>query len=152
MKKIYLGADHAGFKLKEELKSYLHSKGYDYEDLGNTQYEPTDDYPDFGYKVANKVADTDSRGILVCGSSQGVCMVANKVKGVRAAAVASVEDAIKTREHNNANVICLSGWNLKKEGAEGILDKWLNTPFSKEERHRRRVNKILKIENMRWKK
>lgn len=144
--KIYLGADHAGFKLKEALKVYLKDKGIDYEDLGNKKLNPKDDYPDYGYKVAKTVAATNAKGILICGSSFGVCMVANKIKGIRAASVTNEDDAIKTREHNDANVICMSGWNLSKEKAAKIVDKFLTTKFSTAKRHRRRVNKIKKIE------
>ena len=145
---IYLGADHAGFKLKELIKKYLQTQELAFQDLGNFKFKKNDDYPDFGYKVAKTVAKTKgSKGILVCGSSYGVCIVANKVKGIRAVSIGSVKDAKLSREHNDANILCLSGWGLKTDLAKKILKTWLNTFFSGAKRHQRRVNKIKKIEN-----
>ena len=146
MEKIYLGSDHAGFDLKDKIKEYLKEKNLKFEDLGNTVFDKSDDYPDFGYKVAKKVAKTNSKGILVCGSSFGICMVANKVKGIRAASVVNAQDARQTREHNDANIICLSGWDQDKEEITKIIDAFLNTQFASEERHVRRVEKIREIE------
>ncbi|MEM3126813.1 MAG: RpiB/LacA/LacB family sugar-phosphate isomerase [Candidatus Woesearchaeota archaeon] len=144
---IYIGADHAGFGLKEDVKKILHGLHYKVIDLGNKKLEPTDDYPDFSYSVAKKVASSkNSLGILTCGSAEGMAIVANKVKGIRAVVVRDINEAKFTREHNNANVLCLSGWNLDKTKAKKILKTWLETPFSMEERHRRRVDKIRIIE------
>lgn len=144
---IYLGSDHAGFKLKQQVKKYLDKEKIKYEDLGNLKYDKNDDYPDYGYKVAKAVAkDEKSKGILVCGSSYGVCIVANKIKGVRAVSIANVRDAKLSREHNNANVLCLSGWNTKLKDAQKIINTWLKTNFSKAKRHQRRVKKINKID------
>ncbi len=144
---IYLGADHAGFKLKEQIKKYLQAQRIKFIDLGNLKLDKNDDYPDFGYKVAKKVAkNKDSKGILICGTSYGVCIVANKVKGIRAVSISTVKDAKLSREHNNANVLCLSGWNLKFDLAKKIIMVWLNTSFSQAKRHQRRINKIKKIE------
>ncbi len=140
--KIYIGADHAGFKLKEAMKPLLKQMGFDFEDLGNTKYVEHDDYPIFAFKVAKAVAKTKSFGILFCGSSQGVCIAANKVKGIRAVAVNTVKDAYFSRIHNDANVLCLSGWNIKKTLAEKIIKTWLTTLFSNEERHKRRIQMI----------
>lgn len=155
MKKIYLGADHAGFKLKEQIKKYLEKscpreggEGYKIFDCGALKYNKKDDYPDFAEKVAKKVAK-DGWGILVCGSSHGVCIAANKLKGARAVAVSNVQDAKLTREHNDANILCLSGWNLTLEKAKKIINIWLKTEFSKEKRHKRRIEKIKKIESRR---
>lgn len=143
---IYLGADHAGFKLKEKIKKILEKKGYKVLDQGALKFVKTDDYPDFATKVAQKIKKDDDRGILVCGSSQGVCIAANKFKGVRAVAVSNTRDAKLTREHNDANVLCLSGWNTTTEKAEKIINTWLKTEFSKEPRHVRRVRKINKLD------
>ena len=145
-KTIYIGSDHAGLKLKETIKKYLEGIGYTYEDLGNAKYQPDDDYPDYGYKVAKKVSRTNSKGVLFCGSSHGVCIVANKVKGIRAVTVHTIRDALRTREHNDANVLCLSGWNTSEDKAKNIVKVWLTTPFSNAPRHKRRVDKIRKIE------
>ena len=144
---VYLGSDHAGFKLKQQIKEYLDKQKLKYADLGNLKLDKDDDYPDFGYKVAKAVAkDKSSRGILICGSSYGVCIVANKVKGIRAVSIDSVKDAKLSREHNDANVLCLSGWNLSQNFAYKIIAAWLKEPFSKDQRHRRRVNMIKRIE------
>ena len=142
VKRIYLGADHAGFKLKEEIKLWLTKKKINFEDLGNETYVKTDDYPDYAKKVSLAVVKNKSKGILFCGSAQGVCIVANKVKGVKAGVPFSLKEASLLREHNNANIICLSGWYMKSDQVKRMITKFLNTEFSKETRHRRRVKKI----------
>ena len=152
--KIFIGADHAGFKLKEYLKKFLSSKGHKVNDEGNLIYDSKDDYPDFALKVGRKVAKSKSKGILVCGSAEGICIAANKVKGIRAVAVWTIENAKLSREHNDANVLCLSGGDMLKPGsrltkkqAEKITLTWLSTKFSGEERHKRRIKKIAELEN-----
>jgi ribose 5-phosphate isomerase B len=145
---IYLGSDHAGFELKQELVLALAAAGEKIVDLGPIELDPDDDYPDFAFRVGEAVTESpDAKGILVCGTAQGVCMAANKVKGVRAVAVADVEGAVKAREHNDANVLCLSGWKQSVEQVEPIIDAFLTTRFSDEERHRRRLDKITGYEN-----
>lgn len=140
---IYLGSDHAGHELKLEIAAYLEERGLDFRDLGNAVNDPDDDYPDYAFAVAEAVAEkADSFGILACGSSQGVCMAANKVKGVRAAPVSTLEEARLTREHNAANVLCLSGWNTTISEAKPVIDTFLSTEFTGEERHVRRLGKI----------
>ncbi len=143
---IYIGSDHAGFKLKESMKKYLDSLGVEYEDLGAFKLNKNDDYPIYAAKVARKVASSHSFGILFCGSSQGVCIAANKIKGIRAVAVNNVKDAEMTRLHNDANVLCLSGWNISRSSAEKIIKKFLFTLFSNEERHKRRIKEISRLE------
>ena len=154
--KIYLASDHAGFELKESIKPYLKKKGYDVEDMGANSYEKSDDYPDYGYPAAKAVSSSGgkARGIFFCGSAEGICIVANKVKGIRAVAVWTVKSAQLSRQHNDANVLCLSGGKtlspmpaLSVEEAKKIIDAWLLTPFSGEERHTRRIEKIGKLEN-----
>ena len=142
-KKIYLGSDHGGFKLKEEIKKFLNELNYEYEDLGAKNYEPLDDYPDYAYLVANKVAQTDSYGILICSSGVGMCIAANKVKGIRAVNAYNVEIAKKSREHNNTNILCLGQNFINFQLAKDIVRVWLQTDFSNEERHKRRVKKLL---------
>ncbi len=146
MKQIFLGADHAGFDLKSKMKTYLESKGYDVHDLGAHEFDKDDDYTDFAVKVARVVANNKSRGILFCGSGQGMCIAANKIKGIRAVTVTSVPEAKITRTHNDANVLCLSGWNTSRDTATKIVSVWLNTEFSKAARHKRRIDKISRIE------
>ena len=144
---VYLGADHAGFDLKNYLKTILKKKGYTVHDMGNTNYDPSDDYPDFAAKVGKAVAkNKNARGILCCGSAEGICIAANKIKGVRAVAVWNLANAKLSREHNDANVLCLSGWQLSKKRAEKITATWLRTPFSKATRHVRRLKKISALE------
>jgi ribose 5-phosphate isomerase B len=145
---LYLGADHAGFKLKEQIKKYLLNQRIKFADLGNLKLDKNDDYPDFGFKVAKAVAkDKDSKGILICGTSFGVCIVANKVKSIRAVSISNVKDAKFSRQHNDANVLCLSGWELKLPMAQKIIKVWLNTKFSGASRHKRRIKKISRYES-----
>lgn len=139
--KVYIGSDHAGFRLKQAVKKWLKS----YEDLGAFEYNKNDDYPVFAAKVGKKVAETNSRGILICGSGHGVCIAANKVKGIRAAAVNNTFDAKITRQHNDANVLCLSGWKMSNAKARNIINVFLKTKFTNAARHKRRINLINKI-------
>lgn len=143
--KIFIGSDHGGFKLKEEIKEYLEELNYEYEDIG-TENKESCDYPDFAYKVAKKVAETKGRGIVICGTGIGVSMAANKVKGIRAALAFNEYTAKMSREHNNSNVLCLGERTTKEALAKKIVKVWLDTKFSKEERHHRRVDKIMKLE------
>lgn len=145
---IYLGSDHAGHELKLEIARYLEEQGLEYKDLGNTVNDPDDDYPDYAFPVAEAVAkDEGAFGILACGSAQGVCIAANKVKGVRAVAVADAEAARLAREHNAANVLCLSGWNATLDDVQPVIDAFLQAEFTGEERHARRLGKIGEYEN-----
>lgn len=152
-KKIYLGADHAGFALKEKVKLWLVGKKIAFEDLGNVVYDKDDDYPDFAEKVGRKVVQERARGILFCGSAEGIAIAANKVKGVRAVAVWEKKMAELSRKHNDANVLCLAGGGMLKPipglslgTAKEIISVWLRTSFSGEARHKRRIEKIKKIE------
>lgn len=153
MKKIYIGSDHAGFRLKEMITKWLKKNRIDYEDLGNLTYDINDDYPDYAAKVARKVARERTFGILLCGSAEGMCIAANKIKGVRAVNPSTPLLAKLSREHNNANVICLSGGGTldpipgqSLETATKMIKRFLDTPFSTESRHKRRVDKIVKLE------
>jgi ribose 5-phosphate isomerase B len=143
---IYLGADHAGYNLKEEIKKYLEELGYGYEDLGNTHLDPKDDYPDFALKVAEKVAETGEKGIIICGTGIGSCIAANKIKGIRAALVWDEFTTRQSREHNNSNILCLGGRVLDSETARKLVRLWLETEFSGEERHIKRLEKIKEAE------
>ena len=148
MKTIYIGADHAGWKLKEEIEAYLKQKGHKVIDMGNQDLVEHDDYPDFGHAVAKRVVtDEDAMGIVLCGNAQGICIVANKVKGVRAATGFNEEAASSAREDDNANVLCLPGRFLDLNQAKKIVDAWIETPFSGAERHMRRLKKVESIEN-----
>ncbi len=146
---IYIGSDHRGFRLKETLKKFLAENGYEVVDFGNSNYDENDDYPDFIRQVADAVAENpeNSRGVVLGHSGQGEAMVANRIKGVRAAVIYFYnEDIVKlSREHNNANVLSLGAGFLKEEEAKKAVKLWLETPFSGEERHKRRIGKIEKI-------
>lgn len=136
--KIAIGSDHGGYKLKEEIKKYLDKKGYIYKDFG-CDSEESCDYPDYGFPVAKAVARREyDRGILICKSGIGMSMVANKVKGVRAALCNTPSIAKKSREHNDANVLVLSGETMD---SKKIVDIWLRTEFLGG-RHKRRIDKI----------
>jgi len=142
--KIAIGSDHAGFKLKEIIKDFLARKKFEFKDFG-TNSEESVDYPDYAYLVAEAVARGEfDRGILVCGSGVGVSITANKVKGIRAVLVHDTYTARQSREHGDANVLALAGKKLTKAQAHKILDVWLKTEFSGEERHLRRIRKIEK--------
>src|SRR3989344_4731021 len=133
--KFYIGADHAGYKTKEELRKYLQKKGVKTIDIG-THGEESVDYPDFAEKVAKKVAsDRGSFGLLVCGTGIGMSIAANKIKGIRAANPFDAYTARVTREHNNANVICLGGRTYTPSRAKKILEAFLKAKPSKEKRH-----------------
>ena len=144
---IYIGSDHAGHELKLEIAAYLDDLKLDVKDLGNTINDPDDDYPDFAFAVAEAVAkEDDAFGILACGSAEGVCIAANKVKGIRATPVSTPDMARLARQHNSANVLCLSGWNMTIEDARPVIDAFLSTEFTGEERHVRRLTKISEYE------
>ncbi|HEX7018345.1 MAG TPA: RpiB/LacA/LacB family sugar-phosphate isomerase [Patescibacteria group bacterium] len=145
--KIFLGADHGGYELKEKVKTWLTEWGYEYEDLGAHHLDPADDYPEFSFKVAEKVAqNSDSLGLLLCRSGGGVTIAANKVKGIRAVPVASEKEAEHARAHNNANVVSLAGDWLTDDDAQQIVKTFLDTPYTHEERHQRRLDQISKYE------
>lgn len=145
---IYIGADHAGWELKEMLEKYLTQKNYKVVDMGNQDLVKDDDYPDFGYAVAKRVVtDGGSHGIVICGNAQGICIVANKVRGARAATGFNKEVAQTSRTDDNANILCLPGLHLKKYETKKIVDAWLETEFSGADRHVRRLKKVNDIEN-----
>ncbi len=145
---MYIGADHRGYNLKEVLKIYLKELDYDFEDLGARELNPEDDYPDYAVEVAKKVAEDleNNRGVLICGSGVGVDVVANKFKGIRSALLFNPEQARMSRNDDNANVLSLSADFIDENSAKEIVKIWLETPFSRLERHVRRVEKIKKIE------
>lgn len=144
---IILAADHAGYPLKEEIKKYLRSLGYRVKDFGAHSKKPSD-YPDFVLKAARAVARSNSkmRGIVFGGSGIGEAIVANKVKGVRAAMVFNEYMARVTREHNDSNVLSLGSRILTPTIAKDLTRIWLETPFSGERRHLRRIRKVSKFE------
>ena len=144
-KMIAVGADHGGFKMKEELKSLLTESGHRVHDFGTDSADPVD-YPDFAHAVARAVADgTADVGIMIDGAGVGSAMTANKVPGVRAAACYSVAVARNSREHNDANVLTLGSSTITSAQMREIVNAWLGTEIT-EDRHRKRVSKIEAID------
>ncbi|NQU98460.1 ribose 5-phosphate isomerase B [Candidatus Woesearchaeota archaeon] len=141
---IYIGSDHAGFKLKEEIKRLLSSMGWDLEDI-SPFFDENDDYPDHALIVAKRVVEENAKGILICGTGVGMSIVANKVPGIRAALCHTKKEAKISREHNDANILVLSGWNTRAEDLKEIIETFFTTEFE-DGRHERRINKIRDIE------
>ena len=147
--RIFLGTDHAGFQLKEEIKKYLQELEMDVEDCGAQKFDPDDDYPKFIIKAAKKVAATKgSIGIILGASGQGEAIVANKVKGIRASVYYGNNlDIVKlSKIHNDANVLSLGARFLSKEKAIEAVKLWLETEFTNEKRHKRRIKQTENIE------
>lgn len=147
MGSIFIGTDHRGFKLKEFLKEELRENHFKIVDLGAKSYDKNDDYVDIGIILAERVALSRGKGILICDSGIGMSMIANKVKGVRAALCLNEKQARMAREHNNANVLVLSADLVSEEDNLKITETFLKSIFSSEERHLRRIKLIKKYEN-----
>ena len=146
---IYVGADHRGFELKESLKSFLQGRGYvEVVDFGNTKKDTDDDYPDFAAAVAEKVRrdPEGARGILICGSGAGVDIVANKFPGVRSVLAISPDQVFDARRDDDVNVLSIAADGVELKEAEEMVQIFLSTPFGREERLQRRLEKIAKIE------
>ena len=140
-KKIFISSDHAGFKLKEHIKIYLKRKKLNFEDCGPYN-EDRADYPDFAHKVSKKVkTDKSNVGILICGSGTGMAISANKTKGIRAAVGYSLKSTQLSRQHNNANILCIGSRLTKKKDISKIVSVFLITKFDGG-RHKRRIKKI----------
>ena len=150
--KIFIATDHRGYALKEEIKKWLLEWDYEYMDFGANELNPDDDYPDFISLAAEAVSKDleNSRGIVLGGSGQGEAILANKYKGIRAIVYyGGPEDIITlSREHNNANILSLGADFLDEETAKKAIKLWLETKFSEDERHIRRINKIAEIEEI----
>ena len=142
---LIIGSDHGGYELKEKLKGYLSKKGVAIIDVG-TKSQESCDYPDIAKKGARKVLEKKCLGILICGTGIGISIAANKIKGIRAALCYNEYTSKMAREHNDANILCLGGRTTLVENAKKIVDVFLNTSASLEERHKKRVNKICKLE------
>jgi ribose 5-phosphate isomerase B len=154
--RIHIGSDHAGFELKEELKSFLETLQYEVIDHGAYEYDEDDDYPDFIYPVAESVAiDSQSLGIVIGGSGQGEAICANRIKGIRATVFNGQyepldgrevpNEIVLSREHNDANVLSLGARFISIAEAKEAVELWLETDFSGDDRHVRRIQKIEKL-------
>ena len=145
--RISIGADHAGLPLKQELIPWLESQGHELLDFGAHEFDRDDDYPDYAEAVARAVASGEAeRGIMVCGSGVGACVTSNKVRGVRACMCHDTYSAHQGVEHDDMNVLCLGARIIGGELAREVVTGFLGAEFSEEERHRRRLNKLLAIE------
>lgn len=143
---IILGADHAGFDVKEFIKKELSKTGYPVEDVGACSKTNHDDYPDYAERVAIEVKrHKDGKGILACGTGIGASIAANKIPGIRAALVENVRDAKLSREHNDANILVVGGRPFNKKKVRKIIHLWLNSKFQGG-RHKRRLEKIAQLE------
>ena len=144
--KVAVGADHAGYELKERVKQYLERHGHTVLDMGTNSTESTD-YPQYAFRVAEAVRDgVADRGVLVCDTGNGIAIAANKVEGIRAALVIDPKHAEMSRRHNDANVLVLGGRLMGTDMAADILQAWLETDFAAG-RHARRVAKIADVES-----
>lgn len=144
--KIYIGSDHAGFKLKREIIEFLNEEKYEVRDLGPYKFDKDDDYPDYAVKVCEKVLDTNGYGILVCGTGLGMARTANKIPGISADNCWDEFTARMAKEHGKVNVLCLGARILESNLAKRIVKTWLESSFIPEERHVRRINKIKELE------
>lgn len=145
---LYLAIDHRGFALKETIRKFLLDRGIATEDCGAFSYNPQDDYTDFAAAASAKIAEnpTEHKGIFLCGSGQGMAIVANKFRGVRAALCWDEEEAKKSRTDDDTNVLVLAADETDEEKAHGIITVWLEASFSGEERHIRRLRKVADVE------
>lgn len=143
--KIYIGADHQGFRLKGRLSAYLKRHGYDVEDAGDNRLDPNDDFPQFAGRVATAVktsSDKDPRGILLCGSGQGMVMAANRFDGIYAALAWDTKSARESRTDDNSNVLCLPAHRLSEQEVNDIVTAWLEARFAAAPRFIRRLKQI----------
>jgi ribose 5-phosphate isomerase B len=145
--KIFLGADHRGFHLKEEIKELLMKQGHEVVDAGNHEYDQNDDFPDFTSKVAQQVSEDDeNRGIVFCGSGAGVSITANKVRGARACIGLSREQVESARGDDDLNILVIAADYINGDWVTEMIEVFLSTSFKGEERHLRRLEKIKELE------
>jgi ribose 5-phosphate isomerase B len=143
--KIYIGADHRGFEAKMKIKDYLTTNSYWVQDVGDERLEPEDDFPQFAGRCANAVLSSDDphpRGILICNSGQGMCMAANRFKGIRAVLAHDKEAARSSRTDDDSNIICFPSEVVDKGDWQEILNIWLDTPFAGAPRFSRRIKQL----------
>lgn len=145
--KISLAADHNGFDLKKEISDQLENEGYEVIDVGPHSHDPLDDYPDYAKKLADSVSRGESlRGIMICGSGVGASVASNKVKGIRAAVCHDIYSAHQGVEHDDMNVLCLGSRIVGSEVARELVKAFITAEFTGEERHQRRLDKVLDME------
>ncbi|MFI6266262.1 ribose-5-phosphate isomerase [Micromonospora sp. NPDC051006] len=148
--RVYLGSDHAGYELKVHLANYLAKQGYEVVDVGPHGFDPDDDYPTFCLHTGDRVvADAGSLGVVIGGSGNGEQIAANKIEGVRAALAWNIETAQLSRQHNDANIVAVGARQHTLDEATGIVEAFLDTPFSGNERHARRIAQVAAYEQSR---
>ncbi len=142
--KVFVGADHNGFRLKEHIEHYLRSLGHEVKDVSGNKLDPHDDFPVHAAKVATSVlSEQDSVGILLCGSGQGVCMAANRYKGIRASLIWNEEEARSSRNDDDANILCLPAREFQTlDEVKSMIDIWFKTPFDGAARFVRRIKQM----------
>jgi ribose 5-phosphate isomerase B len=143
--KIYIGADHNGFGYKDQLSQLLIRAGHEVVDVGDTKIDPEDDFPTFASQVVHELLsskDPDAKGLLICGSGQGMCMAANRFKGIRASLCWNLDEARSARNDDDSNVLCLSSKYLQPEETATIVNTWLSTPFAGAPRFIRRLQEL----------
>jgi RpiB/LacA/LacB family sugar-phosphate isomerase len=143
--KIFIGADHQGFRLRNELIDMLTRSGYEVVDEGDKQLRPDDDFPQFAARTTRALLasnDPSDRGILICGSGQGMAMAANRFPGIRASLVFDAQSAHDARNDDDSNVLCLPASILKSDRANVIVQTWLTTPFAAAARYQRRIKEL----------
>jgi len=146
--RVAIGADHGGYVLKQELTAFLESEGHEVVDVGAYSLEPLDDYPDFAKALAESVASEEAqRGIMICGSGVGASVAANKIKGARASVCHDTYSAHQGVEHDDLNVLCLGARVIGGELAREITTAFISAQFTGEERHQRRLGKVLDMES-----
>lgn len=144
---LYIASDHAGFELKEKIKKFLEEKKVQYQDIGPFQFDPNDDYPDYAVPLVQQVGQEPdyNKGILICRNGVGMSIVANKFAGIRAALSWEPKHAASARTDDNANVLCLPADYISEGRAKNTVAAFLDTPFSQDQRHRRRLEKVAKV-------
>ncbi len=146
--RVAIAADHAGFDMKQLLAERLRQQGHEVQELGPTEVDPNDDYPDAAVLVGRAIQDgVSERGLVVCGSGVGASVAANKMKGIRAGLCHDTYSARQGVEHDDINVLCIGARVIGRDLAFVLVDAFLNARFTGEERHRRRLSKVLAIEN-----
>lgn len=148
---IYIGTDHRGFNDISQITDYLRGKGYEVIDVGNTRFDQSDDFPVYAFKVVQNLLndqDNRSKGILLCGSGQGMVMAANRFKGIRASICWDENEAYSSRHDDDANVLCLSADKQSIEDIKKIIDVWFSTNFADEDRFIRRIKELDNLDSL----
>jgi ribose 5-phosphate isomerase B len=143
--KIFVAADHAGFELRKHVIDFLKRSGHEVIDEGDVKLDPVDDFPQFAGRAMNEMLatnDKEARAVLICGSGQGMCMAANRFKGVRAALCYDVQEARTCRNDDDCNVLCLPSRLMSDKQAEPVISAWLHTPFAGADRFKRRIREL----------